>query len=154
VAELDALPAWQATAVVLALSFGSAVLLELVGVRLARRLTRRTETALDDISFEELRVPLVVTVALAGIYVLTRVESVATATLVDARTLSLSFGRPSLSVIVLVWARARHDLRAVYHALVDADIETPYPRSDVTVRTAATTDERRPPGDDAVAGGR
>jgi hypothetical protein len=94
VAGLDALPAWQATAVVLALSLGGALLLELVGVRLARRLTRRTETSLDDIVFEELRIPLVVTVALAGVYVLTRVESVATATLVDARTLSLFSAAP------------------------------------------------------------
>ena len=117
VAGLDALPAWQATAIVLATSFGSALLLEVVGVRVARRLTRRTETAFDDIVFEELRLPLVVTVALAGVYVLTRVESVATATLVDARTLSLFFGRPSLSVIVLVWARA---LNRVVNRLVEA----------------------------------
>ena len=104
-------------AVVLALSLGSAVLLEVVGVRLARRLTRRTETTLDDIVFEELRLPLVVTVALAGVYALTRVESVATATLVDARTLALFFGNPSLSVIVLVWARA---LNRVVNRLVEA----------------------------------
>jgi len=116
-AGLDALPAWQATAAVLAVSFGSAVLLELVGVRLARRFTRRTETALDDIVFEELRIPLVFTVALAGVFVLTRVESVATATLADARTLSLFFGRPSLSIIVLVWARA---LNRVVNRLVEA----------------------------------
>ncbi|WP_251343120.1 mechanosensitive ion channel family protein [Haloplanus halophilus] len=117
VAGLDALPAWQATAVVLAVSLGSALLLELVGVRLARRLTRRTETALDDVVFEELRVPLVVTVALAGVYLLTRVDSVSTTTLVDARTLSLFFGRPSLSIIVLVWARA---LNRVVNRLVEA----------------------------------
>jgi len=116
-AGLDALPAWQATAVVLAASFGSAVLLEVVGVRLARRLTSRTETALDDIVFEELRLPIVVTAALAGVYLLTRVESVATATLVTPATLALFFGKPSLSVIVLVWARA---LNRVVNRLVEA----------------------------------
>lgn len=43
VAGLDALPAWQATAVALAVSLGSAVCLELAGLRLARRLTRLVE---------------------------------------------------------------------------------------------------------------
>jgi small-conductance mechanosensitive channel len=105
-ARLDTLPAWQAPALLPILSVGSAVAVEVVGLRLARRLASRTETAFDDIVFEELRIPLVVTVALAGVYAITRVEAVTATTLVDAPALSLFFRKPSLSIIVLAWARA------------------------------------------------
>jgi small-conductance mechanosensitive channel len=114
---LGSLPAWQATALLLSLSLGGALALEVLGVRLARRLVTRTETPFDDVVFEELRLPLVVTVVLAGVYALTRVDSVAAATLLDARTLAVFFGRPSLSIIALVWARA---LNRVVNRLVEA----------------------------------
>jgi small-conductance mechanosensitive channel len=68
------------------------------------------------------------------------------------------FGDSALEYELLCWvngptraARARHELnRAIYHALVDAGIEIPYPRSDVTLRSAgeASADAAV---DDAVA---
>ncbi|MFB6107885.1 MAG: mechanosensitive ion channel family protein [Haloplanus sp.] len=116
VSLLDSLPAWQATVLLLGLSFGSAVLVEVVGVRLAARLVLHTETAFDDVVVETLRLPVVVTVALAGVYALTRVPSVTANTLVDGETLSMFFGKPSLSIILLVWAWA---LNRVVNRLVE-----------------------------------
>jgi small-conductance mechanosensitive channel len=68
------------------------------------------------------------------------------------------FGDSALEYELLAWvngptraARARHELnRALYHALRDAGIEIPYPRSDVTVRTGDLGADGTPAdGDDA-----
>jgi len=107
---LDGLPAWQATVALLVLSIGAAVLLEFVGIRFALRFVSRTETTFDNIVVSELRLPLVVTVGLAGIYLLTQVSSIAESTLVTQTTLDTFFGRPSLSVIVLAWAWALNQI--------------------------------------------
>jgi small-conductance mechanosensitive channel len=58
------------------------------------------------------------------------------------------FGNSALEYELCCWvngptraARARHELnRAIYHALNDADIEIPYPQSDVRLRTRADTE--------------
>jgi small-conductance mechanosensitive channel len=101
---LDGLAAWQATVIVLGLSLAGAVVAEVVGVRLARRLVTHTDTEFDDVVVQELRLPVVVTVGLTGVFALTRVESVAAQTLVTPTQLDLFFGKPSLSIIVVVWA--------------------------------------------------
>ncbi|MFB6131729.1 MAG: mechanosensitive ion channel family protein [Salinigranum sp.] len=101
---LAGLPAWQATLAVLALSFGGAALVEVVVLRWALRLTGRTETAYDEIVVQELRAPLVITVALAGIYLLTQVPAVVESVLVTQRVVDDFFGKPAIAVIVLAWA--------------------------------------------------
>jgi small-conductance mechanosensitive channel len=107
---LDGLTAWQATLVVLALSLGAALVVEVVVVRGASRLVRRTDTEFDNIVVRNVRWPLVVSVALAGIYVLTRTPAVVESTLVTADLLDTFFGRPSLAVIILSWAWALNNL--------------------------------------------
>lgn len=100
---LDGLALWQATILVLAVSLGAAVAIEVIGFRLFRLLVGRTESRLDDIVFEELRLPVIVTVGLAGVYLLTQSPAAATNILAQEQ-LDQFFGRPSLSIIVLVWA--------------------------------------------------
>jgi small-conductance mechanosensitive channel len=107
---LDGLTATQATLVVLAVSVGAALAVEMVVVRGAGRLVRRTDTQFDNIVVRNVRWPLVVSVALAGIYVLTRTPSVVESTLVTADRLDTFFGKPSLVVIILTWAWALNNL--------------------------------------------
>jgi small-conductance mechanosensitive channel len=106
----DGLTAWQATLVVVALSFGAAVAVEFVVLRGAARLVRRTDTEFDNLVVRNVRWPLVVTVALAGIYVLTRTPAVVENTLVTPVQLDTFFGKPSLVVILLAWAWALNNL--------------------------------------------
>ena len=109
IAFLDGLPAWQATLLVLIASLVGAVAMEMVGLRVVRRLVSRTESQFDDIVFEEIRFPIVVTVFLVGIYLLSQTPSVATSMLGSAQ-LDRFFGKPSLTVLVLVWAWALNQL--------------------------------------------
>jgi small-conductance mechanosensitive channel len=101
---LDGLPDAEATLAVLVLSFGSAVLVQVVGVRTARRAVARTDSDLDNIAFQELRWPVVVSVALGGVYVLTQTRYAVG--VVAQEQLDVFFGKPALSVLVLLWARA------------------------------------------------
>jgi small-conductance mechanosensitive channel len=107
---LDGLAAWQATLVVLVLSLGGALVVEMVLIRGASRLVRRTDTKFDNMVVRNIRWPLVVSVGLAGIYVLTRTPAVVESTLVTAGQLDTFFGRPSLVVIVVTWAWALNNL--------------------------------------------
>jgi small-conductance mechanosensitive channel len=107
---LDGLTATQATLVVLAVSVGAALVVEMVVIRGAARLVRRTDTQFDNIVVRNVRWPLVVSVALAGIYVLTRTPSVVDSTLVTAAQLDTFFGKPSLVVIIVTWAWALNTL--------------------------------------------
>jgi small-conductance mechanosensitive channel len=107
---LGGMPAWQATLLVLALSLGGAALVEVVLVRSALRLTRRTETTYDNILIQELRLPLVVTVGLAGIFLLTRVPAVVESVVISEAQLADFFGKPSVAVIVLSWAWALNQI--------------------------------------------
>ncbi|MFA1610859.1 mechanosensitive ion channel family protein [Halobellus rubicundus] len=104
------LSAVEATALVLALSLVSAVAMEFVVLRIARRYVSTTATEYDNIVIATLRPPLVVTAALAGVYALTQVPAVRSSVLLDPATLDTVFGRPSLSVIVLVWAYAANEV--------------------------------------------
>ncbi|GAA0531352.1 mechanosensitive ion channel family protein [Halorubrum ejinorense] len=116
-ALFDGLTAVEATVAVLLVSVVAAVAMEFVVLRLARRYVSHTESGYDDIVIASLRPPLVVTAALAGVYVLTQVPSVRTSVVVSPSVLDAAFGRPSLSIIVLVWAYAAN---AVVNRLVAA----------------------------------
>ncbi|WP_224269286.1 mechanosensitive ion channel family protein [Haloprofundus salinisoli] len=105
-ASLDGLPAWQVTALVVTTSLLAALVLEFVVLRFARRFVAGTETTFDNVLIEELRLPLVITTALAGVYLLTQLPAVTEAVLFTPEDLSTFFGKPSLSVILLVWAFA------------------------------------------------
>ncbi|WP_200531072.1 mechanosensitive ion channel family protein [Halorubrum sp. LN27] len=105
-ALFDGFSAIEATVAVLAVSVVAAVAMEFVVLRLARRYVSHTDTGYDDIVIASLRAPLVVTAALAGVFVLTQVPAVRGSVLLDPQLLDDIFGRPSLSVIVLVWAYA------------------------------------------------
>ncbi|RDI70744.1 mechanosensitive ion channel family protein [Halopelagius longus] len=102
----DGFGPWETTALVLLVSVGAALALEFVVLRAARRYVTHTDTEYDDIVLTELRIPVVLTAALAGVFVLTQVPAVRTAVLVDPATVERFFGLPSLSVIVVVWAVA------------------------------------------------
>lgn len=103
---LEAVPPWQATLLLVGLSVGAALLLEFAILRTLLGYTSRTETQYDYILVGELRVPVVVTVALAGVYLLTQLPTVTENVLLTQAHLDTFFGRPSLSVIVVAWAFA------------------------------------------------
>jgi len=105
-ALFEGLSAVEATVAVLVVSVIAAVGMELIVLRVARRYVSTTDSAYDDIVISSLRAPLVVTAALAGVYVLTQVPAVRSSVLLDPQLLDAVFGRPSLSVIILVWAHA------------------------------------------------
>ncbi|MEF8758114.1 MAG: mechanosensitive ion channel domain-containing protein [Halobacteriales archaeon] len=102
---LKGLPPWQVTAVVLGLSFGGALLIEMVGIRLLNRVVTRTESELDDVVFETIRWPIVISVALGGVWILTQAPG-STTDVIAADQLEAFFGKPALSIIVLLWAWA------------------------------------------------
>ena len=116
-ALFEGFSAVEATVAVLAISVVAALGMEFVVLRVARRYVSTTESKYDDIIIASLRAPLVVTAALAGVYVLTQVPTVRASVLVDPQLLDDIFGRPSLSVIILVWA---HAANAVVNRLVAA----------------------------------
>jgi len=99
----------EATVVVLVVAGGTTLLLERVVLRAARRLVGRTESKLDDIVFSELRIPVIVTIGLAAVFLLTRSNAVEGVVL-ERQQLDLFFGRPSLSVIVVAWAWALNQI--------------------------------------------
>ena len=109
------LTAVEATVAVLVVSVIAALGMEYVVLRVARRFVSTTDSAYDDIVITSLRAPLVVTAALAGVFVLTQVPAVRESVLLDPQLLDDIFGRPSLSVILLVWAYAAN---AVVNRLV------------------------------------
>ncbi|MFC7071009.1 mechanosensitive ion channel family protein [Halobaculum lipolyticum] len=108
-APLEALPPWQAALVVVALSLGAAVVAEFVVIRAARRLVTRTETGLDEIVLAEIRIPLVTSFALAGVFLLTSLRSVVEAVPFSEAQLESFFGDPALTIVVLLWAWALNE---------------------------------------------
>ena len=101
---LDGLGAAETTVVVLGATLALAVGFEAVGRKLVRRLVSRTECRIDDVLFEELRFPIVVTVFLSGVWVLTQAQGLTA--VVGQAALDRFFRRPSLSIIVVAWAWA------------------------------------------------
>jgi small-conductance mechanosensitive channel len=102
----EGIPAWQATVLLVGLSVGMALLMEFVVLRGLLKYTSRTATQYDYIVVSELRLPVVLTAALAGIYLLTQIPSVTASVLVTPEQVDTFFGKPSLSVIVIAWAFA------------------------------------------------
>ena len=102
----EAVPAWQATLLLVGVSLGVAFLLEIVVLRTLLQYTSRTATEYDYIVVSELRMPLVITIGLAGVYLLTQVPTVTANVLLTPDQLDTFFGRPSLTVILLAWAFA------------------------------------------------
>lgn len=90
---------------VLVMSLVLAVVVEVAIIRTLRGLVRKTESDVDDILLAELRTPLLVTVALSGVWVISQTPAAAGGA-VDLATLERFFGKPSLTIIALVWARA------------------------------------------------
>ncbi|WP_340099241.1 mechanosensitive ion channel family protein [Salinibaculum salinum] len=101
-----AVPAWQATLLLVGFSLVLAFVLEFVVLRSLLQYTSRTKTDYDYIVVSELRLPVVLTAGLAGVYLLTQIPSVTEYVLVTSDQLDTFFGKPSLSVIVLAWAFA------------------------------------------------
>ncbi|GGL56978.1 mechanosensitive ion channel family protein [Halocalculus aciditolerans] len=95
---LAGMPAWMAVGTLVGGSFLAAVVVNEVGLQAVRFLTRRTRTDLDDRLLRELRVPVPVTVAVAGAYVAPSVVAL------DAGV-GLSLQAAAFTVAVLVWAR-------------------------------------------------
>jgi small-conductance mechanosensitive channel len=108
-ATLATLPPWLAILLVVGGSLAAAVAVERVGVRLLRRLSSRTGSTLDDIVVQEFRLPLVVTTALAGVFLLTGDDGVLQALAVDAATRDALFNRPALTLLIVVWAWALNE---------------------------------------------
>jgi small-conductance mechanosensitive channel len=113
---LGTLPVLERTVLVLAVSIGIALLLEFVVLRIARELVSATGSEFDDIVLQELRWPIVLTAALGGVFVLTQTPDVGTDVL-GKEQLTVFFGRPAASVIVLLWAFA---LNRMVNRAVDA----------------------------------
>jgi small-conductance mechanosensitive channel len=115
---LDSLPPWQAVVLVVGLSLLGAVVTEFVLLRLARRYVARTDTEFDNILLQELRLPVVVSIALAGLFVLQFwAPAVVAALPFTQEQVSFFFNRPAASIIVLVWAWA---LNQTVNRLVEA----------------------------------
>jgi len=114
---LNALPPTVGLAAIVVGSLFAAIVVERVVVRLLRRLGRSTENGFDDIVVDELRLPLVVTAALGGVFLLTGDGGVLDALAVDAATRDALLSRPTLTVLVLVWAWA---LNAIVNRAVDS----------------------------------
>jgi small-conductance mechanosensitive channel len=106
---LSGFPPAERTVLVLGISLVSAVLLEVVVLRLARRFVRGTDSEIDNIVVEELRLPLVVTAGLVGVFILTQPD-LGGADVIYQDQLATFFGQPSASLIVLVWARALNNI--------------------------------------------
>jgi len=106
----EGLTALEATVAVLVVSVAAAVAMEFIILRIAYRYVSNTATEYDNIVISSLRAPLVITAALVGIYVLTQIPAVRASVLLDPRVLDDLLGRPSLSVIILVWAYAANNV--------------------------------------------
>ena len=95
----------EATVVIVGAALVAAVVVQVVVVRALRVAVAGTRTAFDDVVFDSLRWPVVVTIALGGVWVASR-SDLAAATLLDRAVLDAVLVQPALSVIVVVWAWA------------------------------------------------
>ena len=102
----EAIPAWQATLLLVGASVLLAMVLEFVVLKSLLRYTTRTKTEYDYIVVSELRIPIVLTAGLAGVWGLTQIPTVSENVLASPAQIDLFFGKPSLSVIVVAWAFA------------------------------------------------
>ncbi|WP_410764973.1 mechanosensitive ion channel family protein [Haloferax sp. DFSO60] len=113
---LSGLSALEATVLVLVVSLGGAFVMEAVVLRVLFSYTSKTETTLDNIIVSEIRLPIIVSILLFGLYLFSETPAVAE-TLIPPETLTTFFGRPSISIGIVVWAWA---LNRLVNRLVDA----------------------------------
>ena len=102
---LGTVPLWLAVPLVIAAALLAAKLIDVVAVRLVKRFVLETTTDLDEVVFGHLHLPVVATIALAGILL---AEWALTPEL--RATIDPYVGKPTLSVIVLVWVVAANRL--------------------------------------------
>ena len=117
----EGLTALEATVVVVVVSIVAAVGTEFVLLRLAYRYVSNTETEYDNIVILSLRLPLVVTAALVGVFVLTHVPVVRASVALEPQLLDDLLGRPTLSAIILVWAYGANTVVNRLVAVVNAE---------------------------------
>ena len=117
----EGLTALEATVVVVVVSIVAAVGTEFVLLRLAYRYVSNTETEYDNIVILSLRLPLVVTAALVGVFVLTHVPVVRASVALEPQLLDDLLGRPTLSVIIVVWAYGANTVVNRLVAVVNAE---------------------------------
>ena len=117
----EGLTALEATAVVVVVSTVAAIGMEFVLLRLAYRYVSNTATEYDNIVVSSLRLPLVVTAALVGVFVLTKIPVVRASVVLEPQLLDDLLGRPTLSVIILVWAYGANTVVNRVVAAVNAD---------------------------------
>lgn len=110
----------EITVAVLVISFVLAVVVEVAVLRTLQGVVKKTESEFDDILLHELRIPLLVTVSLSGIWVISQSPAAAEGA-VDVATLERFFGKPSLTIIILVWARA---LNRIVNRVVSEGIDS------------------------------
>ena len=102
---LDGLTFLETVVLVIGGSLVLAVVIEVVGVRAARRMVGQTSSRIDDILVEELRLPIIVSVVLSGLLVFVW-SPAATTSAMGVEVTRLPVGKLGLTVIVLVWARS------------------------------------------------
>jgi len=111
------LPLWASLTVLVVASTLGAYVVARVTLFLVTRVTPSTDTAIDDVVVAELRLPLVVTVGLAGVYG-------ATAWLTLASTDSAVLTAAASTVLLLLWGRALIRVGRRTIATIDRDSET------------------------------
>jgi MscS family membrane protein len=104
-ATLASLPLWVQVPALILTALLAAKLIDLVATRLVRRLVTHTSTELDEVVLEHLHVPVVVTIALAGVLLAEGVLPTDLQATVDPYV-----GKPTVSLIVLVWVFALNRL--------------------------------------------
>lgn len=102
---LASLPLWMQVSSLVLTALVAAKLIDVVATRLVRRLVTHTTTEVDEVVLEHLHVPVVVTIALAGVLL---AEGVLPADL--QATVDPYVGKPTVSLIVLVWVFALNRL--------------------------------------------
>jgi small-conductance mechanosensitive channel len=117
----EGLTALEATVVVVVVSIVAAIGMEFVLLRLAYRYVSNTATEYDNIVISSLRLPLVVTAALVGVFVLTHVPVVRASVALEPQLLDDLLGRPTLSVIIVVWAYGANTVVNRLVAVVNAE---------------------------------
>ncbi len=100
---LEGMSLLEATLVTIGGALLAAFVVQVVVVRLAKVAVRRTETPLDDVAFDTLRWPVLVTILFGGLWLFSQ-TTVATETLLDAATLDALLARPAQTIIVVAWA--------------------------------------------------
>ncbi|MFB6103759.1 MAG: mechanosensitive ion channel family protein [Halobacteriaceae archaeon] len=114
---LRALPVWASLDVLVVISAFGAMVVARTTLWLVTRVTPSTETGIDDILLGELRLPLVVTVGLAGIYA-------ATAGLTLAATDSTVLTATASTLLIVLWGRALVRIGRRSLATLDRDSAT------------------------------